>query len=160
MKSSSRAGKGADDLAALAAAMDDPVDYSDIPGRRGPGRRVVRDANGQLPVRPPNRVRDAILARLDRLKMTRYQLWKEASARCETLSQSAVYEYLRGQRDIGTNYLMPMLDVIGLEIGPPARKTRMTPGAAARKAAKVAATRAANAEAKASAKGTRRLAVG
>lgn len=104
------------DLARLDAAMAGPVDTSDIPERTGPVRRVPRDAPGRLssPVGGPIRV--AILKALQRRGMSRHELWKAARTRCSTLSESAVYEYLRGDRDIGVRYAEALIEASGLTI--------------------------------------------
>src|ERR1700722_13809441 len=97
----------------LLAAMDESVNTSEIPETKGPARRVKRDASGRLPKKPESPIRSAILAALERRQMTRYQLWQEARAHSETLSQSAVYEYLRGQRDIGVPYVEALMKAAG-----------------------------------------------
>ncbi len=48
--------------------------------------------------------------------MTRYELWKKARAHCGTLSRSAVYEYLRGVRDIGVEYAEALMTAANLKI--------------------------------------------
>ena len=48
--------------------------------------------------------------------MTRYQLWKKAHAHCETLSASAVYDYLRGVRDIGIEYAEALMEAANLKV--------------------------------------------
>ena len=116
-------------LSDLLAAMDGPIDTSDIPETKGTAARVRRDESGKLPQRRPSPIREAILAELGRRKMTRYQLWQEARAHCPTLPQSAVYEFLRGQRDIGLSYVDALLLAAGLVVmrprGTPA-KARQT----------------------------------
>ncbi len=77
---------------------------------------VRRDALGKIVKRPPGRLRGAILASLDHHKMTRYELWKKAHARCESLSASAVYEYLRGEREIGSEYMEALIDAAKLDV--------------------------------------------
>ena len=104
------------DLERLRSAMRGPVDTSDIPERKGVGRRVKRDASGRLPRPSKGPIREAILAELDRREMSRYALWKEARELCETLPQSAVYEYLRGSREIGVNYAEALIGALGLGI--------------------------------------------
>jgi hypothetical protein len=101
-------------------AMEGPIDTSDIPERKIGSARVWRDAQGRLPKRVPNMVSDAILKELGRRKMTRYELWKAARAHCATLPESAVYEFLRGQRQIGVKYLEAMLVALKLRIVPAA----------------------------------------
>jgi hypothetical protein len=122
----------AEDLSRLRAGMDGPIDTSDIPEAKGPFRRIERDATGRLPQRRDSPIRRAILAELERRQMTRYQLWKEARAFCGTLPQSAVYEYLRGRREIGLPYAEALLQALGLGVCPqktsPPMKTGKTDG--------------------------------
>ena len=106
------------DLARLRAAMEGPIDTSDIPEVSAGAVRVKRDAAGRLPVRPKSPIRDAILAALGRRRMTRYELWKRAQAHCPRLPQSAVYEYLRGGRAIGAPYLEALFAAAGLQVAP------------------------------------------
>ena len=84
--------------------MHIPARLSEAEESRDIGPRVRRTASGQVPERPLGPVRRAILDSLEQNNMTRYQLWKKAHARCKTLSASAVYDYLRGARDIGIEY--------------------------------------------------------
>ena len=104
------------DLARLRAAASGPIDTSDIPERTGAPRRVERDARGRLPSPSGGLIRGALLAAMERRGMSRYALWAAARQRCDTLSQSAVYEYLRGHRDIGTRYAEALLQAAGLSI--------------------------------------------
>ncbi len=114
-----------DHLTHLLGAMGGPVDTSEVPETTGRPRRVKRDASGRLPVRRESPIRSAILAELERRGMTRYQLWQEARAHCPTLPQSAVYEYLRGHRDVGVAYIEALLEAAGLVVGP--RKSQKAP---------------------------------
>src|SRR5580704_7908793 len=65
---------------------------------------VRRDLKGRLPRPVPEvahgMIRRAVIEELGRRKITRYQLWKEAREHCATLPESAVYEFIRGQRDV------------------------------------------------------------
>jgi hypothetical protein len=92
------------DLARLRATMARPVETEDLPELSGTEALVYRDPAGKLPKRTLGPVRRAILQSLEDHGMTRYELWKKARAHCRTLSRSAVYEYLRGVRDIGVGY--------------------------------------------------------
>jgi hypothetical protein len=74
--------------------------------------------------RAPDLFRDAILARLGELGMNRGQLYRKARQRCPTLSESAVYEYLRGQRDVKSAYLAAMLEAAGLTVRPVPRRRK------------------------------------
>jgi hypothetical protein len=105
------------DMARLKAAMDIPVDPSEnLESGRLVGPEVRRDASGKILKRPIGLLRAAILASLDRHNMTRYELWKKAHARCESLSASAVYEYLRGDREIGSEYMEALIEAASLKI--------------------------------------------
>ncbi len=106
-------------LAQLRAAMDRPIDTSDIPPRRV-GSAPVRRIEGRLPNPPRGILRSSILAELGRRQITRYQLWKLARKHCPTLPESAVYEFLRGQRQIGLRYIEALLCALSLRIAPAA----------------------------------------
>ena len=93
-----------------------PVRPSEAEESKDIGPIVRRKASGELPERPLGPVRRAILASLDHHGMTRYQLWKKAHARCETLSASAVYDYLRGVRDIGIEYAETPMEAANLKV--------------------------------------------
>ena len=103
-------------LSDLLTAMEGTIDTTDIPETRRTASRVRRDASGRLPKPRESPIRRAILDELERRKMTRYQLWVEARSYCETLTQSAVYEYLRGQRDIRLPYAEALLQALGLGV--------------------------------------------
>ena len=91
------------DLARLSQAMEGPIDTSDIPEQRVAFRRLTRDSTGRLPTRK-SVIRDAIVRELEHLNMTPYRLWKEAKVYCPTLSQSAVHEFIKGQRQLELPY--------------------------------------------------------
>ena len=105
-----------EELQRMEAMMDGPVDTSDIPETTELGPRVKRDASGKLQKNQVGPIGKAILSTLGRRRMTRYALWKKANALCPTLSQSAVYEYLRGERDIGVVYAEALLAAVGLKV--------------------------------------------
>ena len=107
-----------DHLAHLLGAMDGPIDTSDISERTGTPRRIQRNAAGRLPEKRVSPIRQAILKALDRQGMTRYQLWRKAHGYCGTLSQSAVYEYLGGRREIGLPYAEALMQAAGLYVTP------------------------------------------
>src|SRR5512135_2617295 len=87
-------------LARLRSAMEGEIDTAEIPEAKGAPSRVRRDASGRIETRKrPSLIREAILKELGRRQMTRYELWKAAREHCATLPQSAVHEYLRGQRE-------------------------------------------------------------
>jgi hypothetical protein len=104
------------DLARLRVTMRRPVQTDDIPELKGTEAPVSRDASDHLPRRELGPVRRAILESLDDRGMTRYELWKKARAHCGTLSRSAVYEYLRGVRDIGVEYAEALMAAANLTV--------------------------------------------
>jgi hypothetical protein len=108
-----------DDLERLRRAMDrsdsrvrdDADDLSPIRPQR-----VIRDVGGKIVKPPPSRIRSAILAELGRRRITRYQLWKIARDDCPTLTQSAVYEFLRGFRQLGLRYIEALMVALSLRV--------------------------------------------
>jgi hypothetical protein len=50
--------------------------------------------------------------------MTRYELWQAARKFCPQLPSSAVYEFLRGRRAIGSPYLEALLNALELTVVP------------------------------------------
>jgi len=102
-------------LKRLAQQPDDQIDTSDI---------SVQDLTDGRWVRGGHRVggiRGAIILEMERRRLTRYQLWKLAREYCPTLSNSAVYEYLDGRRQVGGDYIEAMLAALGLEVRPRAK---------------------------------------
>ena len=105
------------DLERLRGAMERDIDTSEVP-ERPPGRatRARRTPKGR-PFTPfPSGIRDAIRRELGRRQITRYELWKRARAHCPTLPESAVYEFLRGERQIGLEYVEALLAAVDLEV--------------------------------------------
>ena len=106
-----------EDMARLKAAMDIPVEPSeDLESSLPIGPEVRRDASGRIMKRSLGQLRAAILAALDHHEMTRYELWKKAHAHCDSLSASAVYEYLRGEREIGSEYMEALMEAARLKV--------------------------------------------
>lgn len=106
------------ELARLARRMDDPVDTSDMPQRTGPCNRVVRDADGKIVKPQDSLLRSAVLAEMKRRRLSGHKLWKASRNYCETLPESAVYEFLAGKRQIGLAYLDAILEAMDLTIAP------------------------------------------
>jgi hypothetical protein len=52
--------------------------------------------------------------------ISRNDLWKAARKKCPSLPESAVYEFLRGQRQIGVAYIDALLLALGLVVTPAA----------------------------------------
>lgn len=86
------------DLARLRGAMRGPIDTGEISERRH-FERLKRDTNGRLPPRK-SIIREAVQREMRRLHLTAYRLWKMARAHYPALSQSAVHEFLKGQRQL------------------------------------------------------------
>ena len=100
----------------LRAAMAGPVDTSELPEQAPRVTRVARQ-RGATPQPPPrSAIRDAILAELGRREITRHALWKAARLHCATLSESAVYEFLRGTRQIELPYVEALLRAVELVV--------------------------------------------
>ena len=106
------------ELVRLASRADEPVDTSDIPERVDPCNRVVRDADGRIVKPQQSPLRSAILAEVHRRGISGHRLWKEARAYCDTIPESAVYEFLAGKRQIGLAYLDAMLEAMDLTVSP------------------------------------------
>jgi hypothetical protein len=105
------------DLARLRSAMEGEIDTAEIPEAKGAPARVKRDASGRIAKKKrPSLIREAILKELGRRQMTRYELWKAARDHCAILPQSAVYESLRGQREIGLPYAEALMAAVGLGV--------------------------------------------
>src|SRR6185437_10040194 len=83
------------DLARLRATMRSPVDASEIPEHTTAPEVFKLDAPGN------GGIRAAVLAEIGRQGLSRYRLWKAARVHSKTLPESAVYEFLRGERSIG-----------------------------------------------------------
>ena len=100
------------------AKQPEPIDTSDMPERRGTCNRVVRDAAGKIIKPQQSPIRAAILAEVERRGISGHRLWKEARVHCDTLPESAVYEFLAGKRQVGLAYLDAMLEAMDLAIAP------------------------------------------
>ena len=106
----------AEGAAKLHKTMRRTVRTDDIPELNGHETPVVRDSAGRLPRGRLGPVREAIMRSLDNHGMTRYELWNKAQVHRATLSRSAVYEYLRGVRDLGIEYAEALMTAANLKI--------------------------------------------
>ena len=106
------------ELRRLAADMGRPVDTSDIPERKCPCRRVVRDSRGHIVNPGASILRGAILAEMERRALSGHELWKKAREHCGTIPESAVYEFLSGKRQVGLAYLDAMLEAMDMAVAP------------------------------------------
>jgi hypothetical protein len=113
------------DLRRLRRAMKSHRGRALDEGLPQPGQWLRPRPSGRTASKPPSMLREAILSELGRRQMTRYQLFKAARKHCATISESAVYEFLRGQRQVSAEYVDAMLLAAGLSITParPARKS-------------------------------------
>jgi hypothetical protein len=94
--------------------MQRPVDTTEIPERRR-FRRLKRDAGGTLPHRK-SLIREAVLREMQQLRLTVYRLWQLARAHYPPLSQAAVHEFLKGQRQLELPSAEALLAAVGLRI--------------------------------------------
>src|SRR5437868_4172416 len=104
------------DLDRLRAAMHGKIDTREIPERRG-FDRVQRDANGSLPPRK-SVIRDAVARQMRQLRLSAYRLWQLARAHYPTLSQAAVHEFLKGQRQLELPSVEALLAAVNLRVVP------------------------------------------
>lgn len=79
-------------------------------------------------------IRLAIVREMNRRKLSGYGIWKRATPHCKTLPMSAIYEFLRGERQIGTRYLEAImaaleLKLVGTKRGSKPEKSRRTKAA-------------------------------
>jgi hypothetical protein len=102
------------DLARLRAAMQDCIDTSEIPERRK-FHRIRRNADGRLPLRK-SVIREAVAREMRRRNLTAYRLWQMAQTHYPSLSQSAVHEFLKGQRQLELPSIEALLAAVGLRL--------------------------------------------
>lgn len=102
------------DLDRLRAAMQGSIDTGDIPERRK-FHRLQRDASGKLPLKK-SVIREAVAREMQHLHLTAYRLWQMARAHYPTLSQSAVHEFLKGQRQLELPSVEALLAAVNLRV--------------------------------------------
>jgi len=98
----------------LCAAMHSGIDTGEIAERRD-FHRLKRDARGRLPPRK-SMIRDAVTRQMRRLQLTAYRLWQLAQAHYPPLSQAAVHEFLKGQRQLELPSVEALLAAVNLRI--------------------------------------------
>ncbi len=98
----------------LRAAMQGSIDTNEIPERQK-FHRLQRDASGRLPPRN-SIIRDAVARQMQRLHLTVYRLWQMARAHYPALSQSAVHEFLKGQRQLELPSVEALLAAVHLRV--------------------------------------------
>jgi hypothetical protein len=104
----------ATDLDRLRAAMRGRIDTSEISERRK-FQRLRRDASGRLPARK-SMIRDAVTREMHRRHLTAYRLWQLARPHYPPLSQAAVHEFLKGQRQLELPSIEALLAAVGLRV--------------------------------------------
>jgi hypothetical protein len=108
--------------------MAGDIDTSDIP-ERGEIKRLHRDANGNLPPRK-SVIRDAVIREMKRLDLTVYRVWQLGRAHYRPLSQSAIHEFLKGQRQLELPSVEALLEAVNLRVvrNAPGKKKRRSHG--------------------------------
>ena len=102
------------DLDRLRGAMRGAIDTGEIPERRK-FQRLERDARGRLLPRK-SVIREAVTRQMKSLRLTAYRLWQLARVHCPTLSQSAVHEFLKGQRQLELPSVEALLAAVHLQV--------------------------------------------
>jgi hypothetical protein len=105
--------------------MHGSIDTSDIPERRAI-HRLRRDADGRLPPRK-SVIREAVRRQMRRLRFSGYRLWQLARAHYPALSQSAVHEFLKGERQLELPSIEALLAATNLRVVSGAAGTRRLP---------------------------------
>ena len=103
------------DLSRLREAAKGRIDTSEIPEARS-FERLERDViNGLLPSRK-SIIRDAVAKEVKRRHLTVYRFWQLARAFSPSLSQSAVHEFLKGQRQLELQSIEALLAAAQLRV--------------------------------------------
>jgi hypothetical protein len=102
------------DLDRLRAAMEGSIDTGEIP-ERGKFQRLQRDASGTLPPRK-SVIRDAVAREMQHRHLTVYRLWQMARVHYPPLSQAAVHEFLKGQRQLELPSVEALLAAVHLRV--------------------------------------------
>jgi hypothetical protein len=90
------------------------IDTSEIAERRK-FRRLQRDASGRLPPRK-SMIREAVARQMRHLHLTAYRLWRMARVHYPPLSQAAVHEFLKGQRQLELPSVEALLTAVQLRL--------------------------------------------
>jgi len=94
--------------------MEGKIDTGDIPERRK-FHRLKRDASGKLPTRK-GIIHEAVARQMQHRHLTAYRLWQLARAHYPPLSQSAVHEFLKGQRQLELPSIEALLAALQLQV--------------------------------------------
>jgi len=90
------------------------IDTSDIPEKRKI-ERLHRDATGKLPS-SKSMIREAVARQMQRRHLTVYRLWRLARVHYPSLSQSAVHEFIKGQRQLELPSIEALLAAVDLRV--------------------------------------------
>jgi hypothetical protein len=104
------------DLERLRGAMHRSIDTAEIPVRRK-FHRLKRDASGKIPPRK-SILREAVARQMQRLHLSAYRLWQVARVHYPPLSQAAVHEFLKGQRQLELPSVEALLAAVDLRVVP------------------------------------------
>lgn len=102
------------DLKRMRGAMEGDIDTSDIAEKQN-FERLKRDASGALP-RRKSIIRDAVEAQRKRSGLSVYRLWQKARVYHPSLSQAAVHEFLKGQRQLELPSAEALLAAVDLQV--------------------------------------------
>jgi hypothetical protein len=102
------------DLERLRGAMHRSIDTAEIPVRRK-FHRLKRDASGKIPPRK-SILREAVSRQMQRLHLSAYRLWQVARVHYPPLSQAAVHEFLKGQRQLELPSVEALLAAVHLRV--------------------------------------------
>lgn len=102
------------DLDRLRAAAGESIDTSEIP-ERGRFQRIRRGADGGLPPRK-SIIREAVVRQMRQRHLSVYRLWQLGRAHYPALSQAAVHEFLKGQRQLELPSIEALLAAVDLRV--------------------------------------------
>jgi hypothetical protein len=102
------------DLDRLRAAMQSSIDTAEIPERRK-FQRLKRDARGNVPPRK-SMIRDAVVREMHARQISVYRLWQLARVHYPALSQAAIHEFLKGQRQLELPSVEALLAAVNLQV--------------------------------------------
>jgi hypothetical protein len=94
--------------------MQGSIDTTEIHERRR-FQRLKRDASGRLPPRK-SMIREAVSQQMQQLHLTVYRVWQMARVHYPSLSQAAVHEFLKGQRQLELPSVEALLAAMDLRV--------------------------------------------
>jgi hypothetical protein len=94
--------------------MQSRIKTDEIPERRT-FHRIQRDARGRLPPKK-SIIREAVMRQMQDLGLNVYRLWQRARAYYPPLSQSAVHEFIKGQRQLELPSVEALLAAVDLRV--------------------------------------------